>query len=327
MNEKVKQQNIRDLKGVEYYLKPSFLISTFVFIAGLAVNFFLYLGRGRIFNGVVDGVSLLLLFGVFLMLATKKWSADKAVTAHVLIIVLNLCISILAEAVRPTDESQMWILMTIAVSIVPVLFAGMTTRRRLPVVVALAIIVSYAIAAVILGDGAMMAQIPTITLLFAAMAFGYSYILHIARLTERENLRMSEEQSRIVDYFYFTPKQWEKIREGRMSRLQLRAIMDKADQRERAAVDLSTEETGQDWDEAKRRLSRDWPRLTAADIELCELILRRYSAYEIARIQGLAIQSVTSRRSRLRTKFGLKPGENLNNFLRMQTLRKETFSP
>lgn len=286
-------------------------------MAGMTVNFFLYLQRGRTLNGIVDGVSLLLLFGVFLLLTTKKWNADRAVTAHVLIIALNFCISILSEAVLPTDESRLWILMTIAVSIVPVLFAGMTTQRMLPAVVALAIIVSYAIAAVILGDGALMSQIPTIALLLAAMAFGYSYILHICRLTERENIRMSEEQSRIIDYFYFTPKQWEKIREGRMSRLQLRAIMEKANERERTAIDLSTKETEYDWEAERRKLSHDWPNLTAADIELCDLILRRYSADEIARIQGLAIQSVTSRRSRLRAKFGLKPGENLNNFLQM----------
>ncbi len=319
MNESRKPQNTSDLKGVEYYLKPSFLISTFVFIAGLTVNFFLYLDRDRTLNAIVDGVSLLLLFGIFLLLTTKKWNADRAVTAHVLVIAFNFCISILFETVRPTDESRLWILMTIAVSIVPVLFAGMTTQRRLPVVVALAIIVSYAVAAVILDDGALMSQIPTIALLLAAMAFGYSYILHICRMTERENIRMSEEQSRIVDYFYFTPRQWEKIREGRMSRLQLRAIMEKADERERTAIGLSTDEAEHDWEAAKRKLSHDWPKLTAADIELCELILRRYSADEIARIQGLAVQSVTSRRSRLRAKFGLKPGENLNSFLQMRT--------
>lgn len=319
MNGKNKPQDSRDLKGVEHYLKPSFLISTFVFIAGMAVNFFIYLDRGRILNSIVDGASMLLLFSVFLLLTTKKWNADRAVTVHVVIVTLNFCISIFAEAVRPTDQSQMWILMTIAVSIVPVLFAGMTTRRRLPIVVALAIIVSYAVASMILDDSSMMAQIPTIALLLAAMAFGYSYVLHICRLTERENIRMSEEQSRIVDYFYFTPKQWEKIREGRMSRLKLRAIMEKADEREKTAIALSVGEAQYNGEAAMRKLSRDWPKLTAADIEMCDLILRGYSAAEIARIQGLEVQSVTSRRSRLRRKFGLAPGENLNNFLNMVT--------
>ncbi len=318
MNAKRKPQSNKDLKGVEYYLKPSFLISTFVFMAGLTVNFFLYLDRGRTLNAIVDGVSLLILFSVYLLLTTKKWSADRAVIVHVIVIALNFCISIFTEAIEPTDESRLWILMTIAVSIVPVLFAGMTTRRRLPLVVALAIIVSYTAASIIMKDVAMMTQIPTITLLFAAMALGYSYILYICRLTERENIRMSEEQSRIFDYFYFTPKQWEKIREGRMSRQKLRALMEKADKSESAVIDLSAKETQYDGEAIKRKLSHDWPKLTAADIELCDLILRGYSAGEIARIQGLGIQSITSRRSRLRTKLGLAPGENLNSFLKMQ---------
>ncbi len=212
MDKKRKLQSNRDLKGVEYYLKPSFLISTFVFMAGLAVNFFLYIDRERTLNAVIDGVSILLLFIFFLLLTKKKWNSDRAVTAHVLVIALNFCISIFDEALRPTEESRLWILITIAVSIVPILFAGMTTQRRLPLIVALAIIVSYASASIILRDAAMISQIPTIVLLFAAMALGYSYILYICRLTERENIRMSEEQSQIVDYFYFTPKQWEDTR-------------------------------------------------------------------------------------------------------------------
>ena len=68
MDKKRKLQSNRDLKGVEYYLKPSFLISTFVFMAGLAVNFFLYIDRERTLNAVIDGVSILLLFIFFLLL-------------------------------------------------------------------------------------------------------------------------------------------------------------------------------------------------------------------------------------------------------------------
>ncbi len=103
-----------------------------------------------------------------------------------------------------------------------------------------------------------------------------------------------------------------------MSRLKLRGLMEKADQRESKSIALSEKEAEHNGEAVKRKLSQRWPRLTAADIELCDLILRDYSASEIARIKGHEIQSVTSRRSRLRTKLGLSPGENLNSFLKTQ---------
>lgn len=311
--------NIRISDGfgkVEYFLLPLIAISTSIFSVGMSVNFFIYVSRGMTINAILDGISAILLVLTWVLLRSKQIDSNRAMVIHVSIITVNLCASIALETIAATPDARLWVSIAMAFGMIPVIIAGTTTIRILPFAVSAAILISYLSAAIALGDTTLISQLPTFILLYLGLSLAYTYILHIARRIEHENIRMTREQENVMDYFYFTPRQWEQIRAGRMDRSKFNENLRRMERNDR---ERSLLKSRQDSDESKRIkdsiLSRH-PRLTAGDAELCRLIVQGYSTSDISRIQGLNLQSITSRRSRLRAKLGLKPGQNLNEYLR-----------
>lgn len=299
-----------------YLLMPSLTISTFIFVVGMSMNFLIYVSRGITPNAVLEACAGFFLILIWILARLEKINVNSAMILHVSILTADFCGSIVIETIAATPDAQLWVLITMAFGVIPVMIAGLTTVRILPFILSMAVLLSYLSAGIALGDKTLISQSPTFILLYLGLSLGYTYVLTITRLIERENLRMTKEQEHIMDYFYFTPRQWEQIRAGRMERSKLEKSLRRMERNDR---EKSLLESRRDSEEGKRVrdtvLSRH-PRLTGGDTELCRLILQGYSTADIARIQGLKLQSVTSRRSRLRTKLGLSPGQNLNEYLR-----------
>lgn len=250
------------------------------------------------------------------LLRARRLDLNRAIIFHVLVLAADLCGSIIFRNDCRHADARSWVLITIAFGVIPVLIAGTTTVRIFPFLVSAANLSACLSAAIVFADRMLLSQFPTFTLLYLGLSLAYTYVLHLARSIEHENIRMSREQENIMKYFYFTPRQWENIRAGSMDS----SVFDESlrrmerNDRERRLLKFRS-------DSAESRRIRDsvlsrHPRLTSADTELCRLIVQGYSASDISRILGLKLQSVTSRRSRLRTKLGLQAGQNLNEYLR-----------
>lgn len=307
------------LRGVNYLLAPSLTISTLIFVIGMSVNFFIYISRGTIPNAIMDAGAVFLLTLNYILLLFKKITANRATILHVLILSVNFCGSILFEAFSASADAPLWILITMSFSVIPVLFAGMAAFRALPLFIGISICLAYLAAGIVLDDKLLISQLPTFILLYLGLSLGYTYILSINRRIEHENMRMTREQENIMEYFYFTPRQWEQIRAGRMDRSKLESVMRRMERNEREKSQLKYGPGSAEGNRIKEVIGARFRHLTDADLELCRLIVQGYSTVDIARIQGLKLQSITSRRSRLRTKIGLPPDQNLNNYLHILT--------
>lgn len=65
-----------------------------------------------------------------------------------------------------------------------------------------------------------------------------------------------------------------------------------------------------------RRLKADFPTMTEGQVKLCAYIGAGMSNASIARLLNITVQSVRTNRYRLRTRFGLAPGDSLEDFIR-----------
>lgn len=65
-----------------------------------------------------------------------------------------------------------------------------------------------------------------------------------------------------------------------------------------------------------RRLKADFPTMTEGQVKLCAYIGAGMSNASIAKLLNITVQSVRTNRYRLRTRFGLAPGDSLEDFIR-----------
>lgn len=65
-----------------------------------------------------------------------------------------------------------------------------------------------------------------------------------------------------------------------------------------------------------RRLKADFPTMTEGQVKLCAYIGAGMSNASIAKLLNITVQSVRTNRYRLRSRFGLAPGDSLEDFIR-----------
>jgi DNA-binding CsgD family transcriptional regulator len=116
--------------------------------------------------------------------------------------------------------------------------------------------------------------------------------------------------------FDFTPKQWEMIKSGRMTRRRFTELVTKMNRNTQEKMMHEMREMVRSEEEIKQAIRAVYPALTAGDLELCAMIVKGRTTGQIARLRGVHHNSVTSQRSRLRAKLSLSPDRNLNDYLR-----------
>lgn len=303
------------IKGV--HLPLIILISTILFslgYVGASVDYALTHQSLLLWVNVVCFLLIWLIYGLFKF---RKVRIEPALLLHIVVVTLNLYFGILYEAYAQEEGSLLHIVECMCICMIPAMLAGITTQKMLlPSLITLGVIACYVIAGVAMGNPEnMLMHTPAFFIVIAGFGFSFSLILRLSLTLEQENRQRKEEQKNIAHILDLTPKQWELIKQGRMSRKRMEHILHKMNHRSKEKIIYHAKKIVQSDEEIKQAVREKHPGLSLGDMELCSLIVQGKTVTEIAKLQDIKTHSVTARRSRLRTKLGLEKGENLNDYL------------
>jgi DNA-binding CsgD family transcriptional regulator len=303
-------------------MKYAFLLTVALVIIGLGADLIVYYSTGKMPLVVLNGVSMLIYGALLALYRLKKIYADNALLYCCQCLAINIGMSILYEASLNTVDSPTIILTDVGIGMLPTILSGVAQARRMPMFISIFICGCYVAAAVWMQNSPMLWRSPVLLLLLIGLAYGYSYMLSIGLKTEmenakaqEENIRVREEQEKIFRMLNLTPLQQKMLKDGRLDSGYMENILEKMEKTTRERLMFEMRKRVHSDEEVKARIREKHPSLSKGDLEMCCMIVKGMTASEISRVSNVRPQSVTSRRSRMRTKLELSPEQNLNDYL------------
>lgn len=299
------------------HLPLVFLISTIIFSLGYIVAGVDYVLTHQILLLWINIICFILLWIIYALFKVKRVSVEKSLLIHIIVVTLNLYVGILHEGYIGEKGSLLHIVECMCVCMIPAMLAGITTKKMLlPTLITLGVVACYVVAGIAMGNpDNMLMHTLVFFCVIAGFGISFSLILKLSLNIEQRNTQTQEEHKNIARILDLTSKQWELIKQGRMSRKRMENILHKINHRSKEKIIYHAKKIVQSDEEIKQAVREKHPGLSLGDMELCALIVQGKTVTEIAKLQDIKTHSVTARRSRLRTKLGLEKEQNLNDYL------------
>ena len=126
----------------------------------------------------------------------------------------------------------------------------------------------------------------------------------------------------VLFYFKITNKEFEQITTGKMTRQGAAELLERSEKTLSTALIDRVKDVIVKEETVKQAIRKTHVGLTDKDLQLCCYIAEGLTTGEIAQILIQAVSSVTARRSRLRTKLGLKESDSLRDYINMLVKRE-----
>ncbi len=312
----IKNLLFKELDSAEKYFSIILIFSSIFFSLGDIADMITYIIYGKTALIWINAVCLVFILAIYWLYKIKKLDVNRGLLAHIAVVSVNLYLSILHEAKAGVEGSLLNVVECMCVSIIPAMLSGMTRHKWLPLFITSLSIACYTIAGVAMGNPeSMLSHIPAFVLAIVGIAYSYSFLINLNRKMEGDNIRISAEHENILNLLDFTPKQRQLIKEGRMSKERFNKLIFNIDKSMQEKMIYEMRDSLQTDEQIKQSIRAHHVNLTAGEMELCVLIVKGKTVTKIAQMRGLHLNSITSQRSRLRTKLGIPSERNLNDYL------------
>lgn len=288
---------------------------TLLYTVGVLYAAYCYWIDNEIFLFVAKTVSVLLALFVFILFYTGKLEPIKAVMANLAMISSVVYVSTIYEGLYPGLRSDEKIMLNMMICLVGCIVGALASLQYISFLISGGAVTSYIIAAVLLKDPVMYRYLPSlIIILFGVSSFMWYY--QNKYKPNVENARLQEEQERLLRFFELEPDEWYRIRDNKMSTEDIRDFLQKMGERMYSRVVDQAKELVLKDERIIDSLKKAHCNMTPAELEICCLIIRGKTISQICEIRHVSPSTVTSIRSRLRTKLKLKKEDNLQRYLR-----------
>ena len=294
---------------------PVLHYSTILFTIGMIFDLFLYHQHEKHLSFFINGIGILTISLIWIIFRFGKIDINKAVICHILAVALNLYLRIISEAFFPMEDTAKNILFTMTVCMIPVIHAGVSTVRYLPLFIALGALLCYTIASLYLMDTTLLYSLPILVFVFIGGAVTVWHLLDVSKSLEHENLKAKDQEQQLIRFFSLHPQQWTMIKEGKLTKKDAEKLLNKLENRTRYKLMMQFKDIVQDEVDTKDILRTKYPQLTSGELQLCYYVIGGLSVAEISDIRGVASSTITSMRSRLRSKLNLEMQDNLKDHL------------
>ncbi len=297
------------------------LIAAF-FLLGLAIEIVVFprVEHWPLFCVYIASDLLLLL--AYLLFRRGLIDDNRALVMQALAISAAQCTDMVMQIAAPGPDTGIVLMASACIMIVPVIAAGMTTWKPLPFLLAGICMLIYGIGAFVSGNEALANMFVSLTFLLAGIAVLQRILMNAWRHADYTRERVAEQNAVISRFFNVTPKELELITKGKMTRQKATELLERSERKVSTALIDRVKDVIVKEETVKQAIRKTHSGLTDKDLQLCCHIAEGLTAGEIAHITSKALSSVTARRSRLRTKLGLKEGESLRDHIMMLVNRE-----
>ena len=305
-HEQGKEKNGDDKTSINQLLTAIFIYSSIFFAAGLTYDIVLYTLDAKWFLLAANTAALLMMGAVFAVYAAGKTDSDIALFANMLIVTLNLAVSIVYEGIVNRPDASFTVL--------PILMASLTGIRAAPVIITLIIICSYSVSAILIGDEKLFLCMPILMLIYTGAPIALKSIVILSRRLEREKIEITREKSEFLRIMNIEAERFKLI--GAHGTREAAKLMDELDAKVRDTLVSQVKHVIHSEEMVREAIRKRHPELTDAEAEVALLIVKDKTVSEICEIRHVSPSTVTSIRSRLRKKAGLRPEESLKSHLK-----------
>ena len=299
-----KKKNGDDKTSINQLLTAIFIYSSIFFAAGLTYDIVLYTLDAKWFLLAANTAALLMMGAVFAVYAAGKTDSDIALFANMLIVTLNLAVSIVYEGIVNGPDASFTVLLGMCICALPIIMASLTGIRAAPVIITLIIICSYSVSAILIGDEK----------LYTGAPIALKSIVILSRRLEREKIEITREKSEFLRIMNIEAERFKLI--GAHGTREAAKLMDELDAKVRDTLVSQVKHVIHSEEMVREAIRKRHPELTDAEAEVALLIVKDKTVSEICEIRHVSPSTVTSIRSRLRKKAGLRPEESLKSHLK-----------
>lgn len=291
------------------------------------------MGLGEPLNPVawtLNAMLLLMTVGVCLLYRLRQLFLNEALTILILSVQAEICAEMLICDFYQTEYNTLLILGNVVLLAFMAMLSLIAYMHLLSYILCAITFVTYLACMQLTQNAALKNFFPLFTVFFLSICVLGSRLLYNFRRLEAENQLLKEEEQELLNLLH-------------MNKQQLLAYVQLAQQKERPYPKIQEllEIIGQEKQQnlldtvgtylteqrtGKEQLERVFHELTASELEICKLILGGKKLKEICSLLGKTEGNVTSQRTHIRAKLGLKPEDNLKKALeeRLEQIEKKT---
>lgn len=297
------------------YLILTFKGFAILFSVATLISSYLYLDEYNYTGALLKIVNLMTIGCIASLLLMKKIKVSFGLLMLLLTISINFYVTIIYESMNPDRESERVILFYVTLCIVPVILCGITHYSYVSLFVSTGSICSYLIACVLFDNFVICGYVILLFIIMVGISVFFWYTERTYR-SELERKKVKNQQEEILSYFELEPEQWQILKNTKMSSEDTHELLENMGKQMREKIINEAKVLVYNDEAIIEAITRVHDDLTASELEICCHIVNGKTVNEICNIRNVSPSTVTSVRSRLRTKMGLAKKDNLKRYLR-----------
>lgn len=298
--------------------KTTFTIYSAALLAGLLSNLCGLSGPHSGEAPLLNAVFLAVVLSLLLAYRAGKLPLRRAFCAMTVAAQLFTCNEMLLCALSPSAYGLMLIVGNMVLLAVNLMFSLIAYLKRVPYVLGGMAIATYAACMFLTGDAALKNFFVLYLVMLLAISLLGSLLAGNIRRLHEENSAMKMEEEEIFHVLKMEKEQvlaYIRLAKQRHATEDTDRILDLLGERSRENVIHNVREAMVSRELERRGLSGIFPELTPSEIEICRLVILGKTLNEVCAILGKSEGNITSQRSNIRRKLGLKPSDNLKKVL------------
>jgi len=172
----------------------------------------------------------------------------------------------------------------------------------------------FLFSAILIGDEKLFLCMPILMLIYTGAPIALKSIVILSRRLEREKIEITREKSEFLRIMNIEAERFKLI--GAHGTREAAKLMDELDAKVRDTLVSQVKHVIHSEEMVREAIRKRHPELTDAEAEVALLIVKDKTVSEICEIRHVSPSTVTSIRSRLRKKAGLRPEESLKSHLK-----------
>lgn len=310
----------KDKKHNEISLKKAFgkiiIYSSIFFVIGYVYDICLSLLTDNITLAISDIVSLLLAVVIMLLWKRQKISDDSTLLLNMIIISINLSITIIFKGIVDNEDAPEKILFCMCVFMIPVVFTSLTKVRAAPYIITILAILSYATSSILIKNTTLFMYMPILLLIYIGAPVLLNMLIIASKQIEREKILVTGEKKEFFKKMNLNQEQMELIINPNVrNKKEAEEMLEKMDNKIRDMLVAKVREAICSTENTRAILKQRLPEITESELEISVMIIDGKTVSEICHIRHVSPSTITSTRSRLRHKLGLKDNDGLKDYL------------
>lgn len=306
---------------VELQSRVIFFYFTLSYLTGICIAVFSEMEPYGIFYTYVNIAHGSCIIIILLAYLKRLISIRHAIALAFSISALEIIVEMFYQAMYDGGRGPFSIMTNMVLLACIASMSAMAYVKRLSLCISLASFIAYCICAHIAGSQEMQDYSYLLALAFIYVTFVGSHLAKTFVALMTENQIYKEEKEQLLNHMQLTKEQWSELMEAlrvtgkKIDIDKTKDILELMEDRLQARLKYKVKEMLKEEQDYTTQLLLQCPSLTDMELKTANYIIKGMSSSEIASTLDSTVSTVTTVRSRMRSKFGLDKNTNLQSYL------------